>query len=238
MIVVLEKLLTLLFSSISQSSLLAHCDGCSEKEHSINGTLTGNVKYDGKRPPYYKPGYDGKMLINMNADAICGKSHESGKSIPESFIVDEDLNFKNVFVYIKNIDYSGPTPTDPVLLDQKGCIYTPHAFGIMKGQELQIRNSDNTMHNIHSFPEVNKSFNSGHPQGVPDLKEIFNEKEDYPFTIKCDVHPWMNSWVLVSDHPYFAITDDEGNYTVPFVSLGEGTHVYTFKRVDSYETYS
>ena len=90
----------------------------------------------------------------------------------------------------------------------------------MKGQELQIRNSDNTKHNIHSFPEVNKSFNSGHPQGVPDLKEIFNEKEDYPFTIKCDVHPWMNSWVLVSDHPYFAITDDEGNYTIENIPPG------------------
>ena len=205
---------------LSQSMLYAHCDGCNAKEHISTGTLSGNIKYDGKRPPYYNPDYNGKMLINMNADNICGSSHPNGKTIPESFIVDENLNFKNVLVYIKNIDYSGGVPAEAVVLDQKGCLYSPHVFGIMKGQELNIKNSDNTMHNIHSFPNVNKSFNSGHPQGVPDLKQSFSESEDFPFVIKCDVHPWMNAWALVLDHPYFAVTDENGNYKIENIPPG------------------
>ena len=127
---------------------------------------------------------------------------------------------EEALIYIKDVSYSGGIPSEPTILDQKGCVYVPHVFGMIAGQQLLIKNSDATLHNIHSMPKINKEFNFAMPKVVKEKKSTFSKSEPNPFYIKCDVHPWMKTWVLVSDHPYFAITDKEGNFTIDGVPAG------------------
>ena len=195
---------------LSQGLLFAHCDGCGPHEHVPAGSLTGNVKYQGKVP---KP-----KPLKMDADPVCGASHD-GRPFSESFIVDENMNLKNVLVWFKNVDYKGTTTDTPAILDQIGCIYEPHVLGVMKDQKVIIKNSDATLHNIHSMAEINDQFNFAMPKVVKEKETSFSSVED-PFYIKCDVHPWMKSWVLVQDHPFFAVTDENGNYTIENIPPG------------------
>ena len=174
------------------------------------GDINGKVKYDGK-PPKKKP-------LRMDADPVCGAAH-SEKVFSESFKVNGNGELAECIVYLKNVSYSGKTPNTAVELDQKGCVYEPHVFGIQAGQELLIKNSDATLHNIHSMPKKNKEFNFAMPKVVKTKKSKFDTSED-PFYIKCDVHPWMKTWVLVSDHPYYAVTDSNGNFEIKGVPTG------------------
>ena len=179
---------------------------------SINGgTLKGHVKYDGKAPK--------KKRLKMDADPVCGSSHSSAV-YSENFKMGADGSMAEALVYLKNVSYSGETPSESVILDQKGCVYVPHVFGMMAGQELLIKNSDATLHNIHSMPKVNKEFNFAMPKVVKEKKSTFAKSEPAPFYVKCDVHPWMKSWVLVSDHPYFAVTDEKGNFSIEGIPAG------------------
>ena len=175
------------------------------------GTLKGHVKYEGKAPK--------KKRLRMDADPVCGSSH-SGPVLSENFKVADDGSMEEALVYLKNVSYSGGIPSEPAILDQKGCIYAPHVFGMVAGQELLIKNSDATLHNIHSMPKVNKEFNFAMPKVVKEKKATFKKSEPSPFYIKCDVHPWMKSWVLVSDHPYFAVTDEKGNFSIEGIPSG------------------
>ena len=175
------------------------------------GTLKGHVKYDGKAPK--------KKKLRMDADPVCGSSHSS-PVLSENFKMAGDGSMAEALVYLKNVKYSGGVPSEPAVLDQKGCIYVPHVFGMVAGQELLIKNSDATLHNIHSMPKVNKEFNFAMPKVVKEKKATFSKSEPDPFYIKCDVHPWMKTWVLVSDHPYFAVTDAKGNFSIDGIPAG------------------
>ncbi len=175
------------------------------------GTLKGHVKYDGKPPK--------KKKLKMDADPVCGSSH-SGPVFSENFKMAEDGSMTDALVYLVDVSYDGGVPSEPAVLDQKGCIYIPHVFGMIAGQELLIKNSDATLHNIHSMPKVNKEFNFAMPKVVKEKKSTFAKSEPNPFYIKCDVHPWMKSWVLVSDHPYFAVTDASGNFSIEDIPSG------------------
>ena len=150
------------------------------------GTLKGHVKYDGKAPK--------KKKLRMDADPVCGSSHSS-PVYSENFKMAADGSMEDALVWLKNVSYTGGTPSSPAILDQKGCIYMPHVFGMMAGQELLIKNSDATLHNIHSMPKVNKEFNFAMPKVVKEKKSTFAKSEPEPFYIKCDVHPWMKTWV-------------------------------------------
>jgi plastocyanin len=124
---------------------------------------------------------------------------------------------QNVFVYVKDGlgDRTFTAPTGPVVLDQKGCRYHPHVFGIMVGQPMQILNSDPTLHNIHATPAAgqNAEFNTGQPIQGMKTDHTFTKKEVMvPF--KCDVHSWMNAYVGVLDHPYFATTGGDGAFAL------------------------
>ncbi len=175
------------------------------------GTLKGHVKYDGKPPK--------KKRLRMDADPVCGSSH-SGPVYSENFKMAKDGSMAEALVYLKDVSYDGGIPSEPAVLDQKGCIYMPHVFGMVAGQELLIKNSDATLHNIHSMPKVNKEFNFAMPKVVKEKKSTFSLSEPDPFYIKCDVHPWMKSWVLVSDHPFFAVTDENGNFSIEGIPAG------------------
>ena len=175
------------------------------------GTLKGHVKYAGKAPKSKK--------LRMDADPVCGSSH-SGPVFSESFKMSADGSMAEAIVYLTKVSYSGGAPKTPVVLDQKGCVYEPHVFGLVTGQELLIKNSDATLHNIHSRPKINKEFNFAMPKVVKKKTTSFSLSEPEPFYIKCDVHPWMKTWVLVSDHPYFSVTDENGNFSIDGIPPG------------------
>jgi plastocyanin len=165
--------------------------------------ITGTVTLDGVAPK--------NEPIRMNADPVCIKEAK-GPQVQETYEVGADgKSLANVFVYVKDGlgAYSYDVPTEPARIDQKECRYHPHIFGMRVGQPLEIINDDPTLHNIHALPKANQEFNNGQPIQGMKMTHTFTAKEVMvPF--KCDVHGWMNAYVGVLDHPYFAVTDKEG----------------------------
>jgi plastocyanin len=179
----------------------------------IAATVTGKVTFTGTAPA--------PAPIKLSADPYCEKANPGLKT--ENEVVGTDGSVGNVFVYVKDGlgDRTFPAPSTPVILDQKGCHYTPHVLGIQVGQPLQIVNSDDTLHNIHGLPKANREFNQGQPIQGMKMTHTFSTKEVMiPF--KCDVHAWMNAWIGVLDHPYYAVTSTDGTFSLK--GLPPGTY--------------
>src|SRR4030095_14592124 len=132
-------------------------------------------------------------------------------------------HLQNVFVYVKTglEGKAFPTPTTSALLDQKGCVYIPHVMGVMVNQNIEIKNSDPTLHNVHAMPRKGE-FNVGMPRQNSSINRKFDQ-EDVMVHIKCDVHPWMSAWVGVLPHPCFAVSDAAGNWTISGLPPGSYT---------------
>ena len=178
------------------------------------GMIEGTVMFDGVAPK--------NEPIKMNADPVCLKENPTPQT-QETWEV-KDGKLANVFVYIKDGlgNYSYDPPSGPVEIDQKGCRYHPHVFGIRVGQELDIVNSDPTLHNIHALPKDNQEFNTGQPiQGMKTMHMFTSPEVMVPF--KCDVHGWMNAFIGVVAHPYFAVTDADGKFSLKNVPPGTYT---------------
>jgi hypothetical protein len=175
------------------------------------GSLIGRVNFEGIDKK--------KKTLKMDADPVCGASHKT-PVYRESFVLSEDGYLKNVIVFLNNVKYDGEVSTTQAVIDQKGCIYSPHVQGIMAGQELLIKNSDATLHNIHGLPKINSEFNFAMPKVVKEKAIKIDKVENY-IKIKCDVHPWMTSYVSVFDHPFFSVTDDTGSFKIENIPPGE-----------------
>jgi len=177
------------------------------------GTLTGKATLEGEAPD--------QQAIQMGADPVCARMHSSPVTT-EFVVTNADGTLANVFVYVKSglEGMSFPTPSEAVLLDQQGCTYHPHVFGIMVGQDLEILNSDDTLHNIHAMPTNNEQFNIGQPvKGLSTTRSFENPEVMIPF--KCDVHKWMNSYAGVLPHPYFGVTGDTGSFEIGNLPPGD-----------------
>jgi plastocyanin len=173
------------------------------------GSLTGSVTLEGTPPA--------AETINRRSDSYC---EGLGTATTQVFVVSNG-GLQNVFVYIKDGlgSLKFPVPTTPVVLDQQGCTYLPRVFGIQAGQPLEIRNSDETLHNIHALPMNNREFNRG--QALKGMKHthVFTTAEVMvPFN--CDVHKWMNAWVGVLDHPFHAVSGPGGAFEIRGVPPG------------------
>jgi len=138
------------------------------------------------------------------------------------YVVGKDAGLANVFVYLKKDGLKAPPAGEATLLDQKECMYEPYVMGVVAGQKFKVKNSDAILHNVHATPKLNKEFNLGQP-----VKDQINEKQfDIPevlVRIKCDVHGWMFAYVGVLDHPYFSVSDADGNYKLSGVPDGKYT---------------
>ncbi len=187
--------------------------GSSTSSGAPTGTssVTGSITYEGKVPSF-KP-------LNMNADPACAAKHET-PVFPESLVLGEGQHLANIFVRVKNAPSgSYSAPSEAVVIDQNGCRYLPHVVGVMAGQALKFRNSDGILHNVHGLPKENREFNIGMPPTVTEKDQTFNKPEPL-FPVKCDVHPWMRSFVAVMTHPYFSITGTDGSFTIEGLPAG------------------
>ena len=177
------------------------------------GNIAGKIVFEGTAP---KPG-----VVRMDSDPNCVTPGVT--STDETVMVGSDGALQNVFVYVKdglgNLRF--PVPAQPIVLDQKGCHYVPHVLGVQVGQSVEILNSDNTLHNVHAVPKTNQEFNMGQPlPGIKHTHQFSTREVMVPF--KCDVHPWMQAWVGVLDHPYFAVTGADGSFSLQ--GLPPGTY--------------
>jgi len=111
-----------------------------------------------------------------------------------------------------------------VHLDQKGCVYTPHVVGVMANQEVHIANSDQTTHNIHPVPKINREWNESQPPGAGALVKTF-AREEMAIPVKCNIHPWMRSYIHVFSHPFFAVTGADGSFQIKGLPPGDYTLV-------------
>jgi plastocyanin len=182
-------------------------------------SVTGTVTLTGTPPSTLKP-------LSMDADPACAKKHT--KPVPsEMLVLGSGNTMANIIVWVSNGLPAGktyPPPATPVVLDQKGCQYVPHAQGIMVGQTYKILNSDGILHNVHSLPKVNPSFNKPMPPTLKETTTTFAKPEPI-FEIKCDVHPWMRAYIGVFTHPFFATTGTDGKFTIN--GLDAGTYELT-----------
>jgi plastocyanin len=161
--------------------------------------------------------------IKMNADPVCIQNHK-GEASTETVVVNGNGTLKNVFVYVKGDVPNAPkAPAEPVVMDQKGCQYLPHVMGIQAGQPLKVLNTDGTLHNVHAITKVNQSFNIAMPKFMKEkvMPKGF-EKPEQMVKLQCEVHNWMNAWVGVVSHPYFAVTGDDGSFSLK--GLPPGTY--------------
>ena len=180
------------------------------------GIIRGKVVFDGKVPKDRK--------ISLEGDKYCSGARPEGL-MSEFYKVGANGAVQNVFVYVKK-GLEGAkfeTPKEAVVLDQQGCRYEPHVFGLMAGQDLKIRNSDDTMHNVHALSQINAEINLGQARKGDETVKTFAQAE-VMVKIKCDVHGWMSSYAGVLTHPYFKVTGEDGTFQFP-AGLKPGDYV-------------
>jgi len=139
---------------------------------------------------------------------------------PNDTVMQKAGKLENAFVYVKAQPAAAATGA-AATLDQKGCVYAPHAVGVVVGQGLKIMNSDKTMHNVNAKSAKGQGFNAGMVGGSAPIEKKFTKPEFVRF--KCDVHGWMNSVVGVFENSLFAVTDKDGKFTIKGVPAGEYT---------------
>ena len=148
--------------------------------------------------------------LPMSADPYCLQAHQGKPVMSQTVEVGADGALKNVLVSIAGgLAGAYPAPTSPAVFDQSGCLFSPHVLGVMQGQPVQIVNSDATLHNIHVLPLTNAGFNIGEPVQGMKQNRVFTKAEP-PFHVKCDVHPWMSAYIAVFTHPFFGVSNEQG----------------------------
>ena len=180
------------------------------------GSVTGKVVVDGPVPA--------SQVIRLDGDPKCAALAQGQERRTEYFVVGDGNTLQNVFVYVKDglPQRMYPVPQTPVVLDQQQCRYAPRVLGVQAGQQLTIRNGDPLLHNVHGEGAVNQPFDVGTPVQGMEVKRTFATRE-VMVPIKCNVHSWMNAFIGVVEHPYFAVTDQNGRFSLPPLPAGTYT---------------
>ena len=178
------------------------------------GSIKGRVRLTGK--PI------GNSIIRMGLDPKCNQLNSGKRPVQETVVVSADGGLANVFVRLQGSFPATPVPTDPVTIDQRGCIYFPRVAGIRAGQTLVIHNSDALRHNIHSVSMLKNDFNVDQSNSGATNKFTL-KAEEIMVRLKCDVHNWMTAYVGVVNHPYFAVTNEMGSFEIAKAPAGTYT---------------
>jgi len=180
------------------------------------GDITGTITLKGTPPAE-------KQITPLKDDPNCGKLHTEMPTT-HFYVVGSKGELADVIISIQGVTgKSMGASAPPVVLDQKGCEYTPSIFAVQTGQKIVVKNSDPVLHNVHDVPGTgsgNQEENKAQMPNGPDLSFSFSKPEEF-LKFKCDVHPWMFAWVTVVDHPYFAVTDKDGKFTIKDVPAGK-----------------
>ena len=173
------------------------------------GSISGTVKFKGTAPAPKK--------LDVGKDKeVCAKTPK----VDQSLIVNNG-NLANAVVTITDIQKGKKVELKKVTLDQNGCEYKPHVLAFPAGSTVEILNPDGILHNVHSYSKVNSAFN----QAQPKFKKSLDVKIEKPeaIEIKCDVHGWMHGWLVSTETPYFAVTDNSGSFKLADVPAGSYT---------------
>jgi hypothetical protein len=186
-------------------------DGAAATVRSGSASIAGTIALSGKPPEM--------AMIKRGADPYCARTPMK----EEEVMVGPNGGLKNVLVRItQGVSGNYEPPMTNATLDQTACMYRPRVQGIMAGQSLLIRNSDQTLHNVHGYKGPSTLFNQAEIPGLPPIAKKFIDT-GAPLKFKCDVHPWMTAYVGVSTNPFFAVTADDGTFTIPKVPPGKYT---------------
>ena len=181
----------------------------------LNATISGMITFgaEARREP---------AVLNMEADPVCEAKNKETPKTEQAFLLDESKGLANVLIQVKSglPDREFAAAEPEVVFSQSGCLYEPHVVIIRADQTVKILNPDGTLHNVHVFGKVNAEFNQAMPSFQTEIERVFDQVEDDPFAIKCDVHPWMNAFGVVLDHPYAAVTAADGSYSIPNLPAG------------------
>jgi plastocyanin len=178
-------------------------------------TVTGKVKFTGAKPA--------NPRIDMSEEGKCAEKHKTPAT--GEAVVGSAGALGNVFVYVKSglpADYKSAAPAASVVIDQNGCQYTPHVLGIQVGQKLEIRNSDPVLHNIKAKATKNRPFNISQPTAGMKTDRTFSAAE-VMVALECNVHGWMNAWLGVLPHPFFAVSSVDGSFSIKGLPAGTYT---------------
>lgn len=176
------------------------------------GQVVGRVAFDGEAPA--------GRPIDMRGETACAEKHD-GQPTDRPVVVGDDGGLKNVYVYVREGLPAGswPAADQEVELDQNGCIYVPRVLGLQTGQTLVIRNSDGLLHNVNARPTNQRGFNISQPTNMTTNRSLAQPEVMIP--VQCDVHGWMAAYIGVQDHPYFAVTPEDGTYRIENLPPGD-----------------
>ena len=204
-------LLTVCLSGLTASLVMFDPSPAQSKSKSQSklGSLSGVIHFDGKAPK--------RSPVDTSTDPVCA----TRKQLSDEVIVNGG-KLKDVHVRIKNgTAGKHETPTTPLIITQDGCIYEPHVVGAMVGQAVAIQNKDQTMHNVHAYIGKDTWFNRSQPKNAPDIVERETGEAGEVFSLKCNVHPWMSSYVPITDHPFFDVSDKSGAFAIKNLPPGK-----------------
>lgn len=180
------------------------------------GTLKGKVVFNGTYtplPPLYAKGADVKDA------SVC-----AAESAPNQTVLVKDGGLANVFIYLKKAPKNVP-PADKeakIIFDQKYCVFKPHAMAVRVGQNVMVLNSDSVAHNTHTNPKKNSAFNSiVSPNDQTGIPLVYKQVEQEPISVVCDVHSWMRAYHLPIDHPYVAVSGEDGTFEIKDLPAGK-----------------
>jgi len=180
------------------------------------GDITGTITLKGTPPA-------AKEITPIKDDPNCAAMYPGALPKTLFYVVGANGELADVIVSLKGISgQSTGASAPPVVLDQKGCLYYPQILAVQTGQKIIVKNSDPCVHNIHTKPTANPESNQVQMPGGADLTFTFDKPEPF-LKFQCDVHPWMFAWVTVVDHPYFAVSDKDGKFTIKNVPPGKYT---------------